>query len=96
MAYAGDGGSDEGEDHHLLYAFDVQGNYDFPDDFVHDDGQRSCDVVLDSFVGRVNARSAAAQQASRSARADEAPTSDGSSRPRPSATPSRCASTTGR
>lgn len=73
VAYAGDGGSDEGEDHHLLYAFDAQGNYYFLDDFVHDDERPSCDVVLDSFVGWVNARCAAAQPTSRGTRADEAP-----------------------
>lgn len=54
VRYAGDAGSDNGLDHHLLYAFNKYGNYYFLDDFIHDDDQESCNIVLDKFVSWVN------------------------------------------
>ena len=54
VRYAGDAGSDNGLDHHLLYAFNKYGNYYFLDDFIHDDEEVNCNVYLDTFVSWVN------------------------------------------
>lgn len=54
VGYAGDAGCDNGQDHHLLYAFNKYGNYYFLDDFIHDDDEGNCNIVLDKFVGWVN------------------------------------------
>lgn len=66
IRYAGDAGSDNGDDHHLLYAFNKTANYYFLDDFVHDDDESNCNVALDKFVSWVNeyAAPAKAQRAS--------------------------------
>lgn len=54
IGYAGDAGYDGGDDDHLLYAFNKNANYYFLDDFIHDDDEGSCNIVLDSFVSWVN------------------------------------------
>ena len=62
----GDGGLDNGKDHHLLYAFNKNANYYFLDDFVHDDDEGSCNIFLDTFVSWVNKYAAAAEESSAS------------------------------
>lgn len=66
VRYAGDGGLDNGKDHHLLYAFNKNANYYFLDDFVHDDDEGSCNIFLDTFVSWVNKYAAAAEESSAS------------------------------
>ena len=66
VRYAGDGGLDNGEDDHLLYAFNKNANYYFLDDFVHDDDEEDCNIVLDTFVSWVNKYAAAAEESSAS------------------------------
>ncbi len=54
VLYAGDGGCDNGADHHLLYAFNRNANFYFLDDFIHDDDEDNCNITLDSFVSWIN------------------------------------------
>lgn len=54
VLYAGDADHDNGEDDHLLYAFNRNANYYFLDDFIHEDTEENCNVLLDSFVGWIN------------------------------------------
>lgn len=68
VRYAGDGGLDNGKDHHLLYAFNKNANYYLLDDFVHDDDEGSCNIFLDTFVSWVNKYAAAAEESSASLR----------------------------